>query len=100
MGTNPSADAGQNIIFPYKVKSFGKPAGFYKGDITLGVYPQRTVCLAEWPAPLIYNRSTGKTSLTVNLDGFFSSGKHNRAYFSTTTAKRAFVLIYEGLKDV
>jgi hypothetical protein len=100
MGANASADAGQNVIFPDKLKRLGKPAGFYKGDIALGVHPQRTVFLAERPSPFIDDRPAGKASLTVNLDGFFSPGKQSRAYFNTTTAKRTFVLIYKGLGDV
>ena len=100
VGTNASADAGQNVISPDQVKGFGKSGCFYKGNIPLGVNPQGTVCLAEWLAPFVYNRQTGKASSTVNLDGFFSSGKQNRTYFNTTTAKRTFVLIYKGLGDV
>jgi hypothetical protein len=100
VGANASADAGQHVIFPYQVKRFGKPAGFYKGDIALDVHPQRTVFLAERPASFIHDRPAGKASLTVNLNGFFSVGKQNRAYFDTTTTKRTFVLIHKVLGNI
>jgi hypothetical protein len=100
VSANASADAGQHVIFPDQVKRFGKPAGFYKGDIALHVHPQRTVFLAERPAPFIDDRPAGKASLTVNLDGFFSIGKQYRAGLDTTTAKRTFVRIHKSLGNI